>query len=791
MTPAPFDVVVLSSVEWDAARQRHHAFASQWSAAGHRVFFVENTGFREPGVRDRSRVLARLRAAFASRPGGHAVPRGIEVISPLVLPPTRRAFREANEALLVPRLVDLLHDRGLRAGAVVFAYLPTATTLSLIDQMRASLVVYDCVDNFYGLPSPPADLAAMEGALLARAGLVLTTSRTLHDRLRPRHAAVLEIHHGVGPSFFLPPRAPGPHRRFVYFGTIWSALDYGAIAALANAGFQVDLIGPVKEPPPPLPPSVRLKGPVAHDDLPAVLADADALILPYADNEYNKGVIPAKTYECLATGRPVFASPLPGLTALSELSVLTFARGPEDWSAAARDLDRFETEERRAARVAVAREHEEGRVFARLRAAVDEARRAAPPAAFPPRRATMLSGIAWITVLYGLAKASTLAAQMIAGRWLGPAEYGVANLATAAASYLQIIPMLGFPTALGKLLASETGEERRATFVSTALFGFTAWFLLTLPAMMAAHRFLEQWLGIPSKLFALSLLFASATAFYTVIASPLLGLRRFAHRGLAEGLYGLSAPLLMFAFFLWRGPTHESMVLALSAALLLGAAYALWPLRRYLKLSFEPAAFAGVLRYASVATLNLLAAACILAPARIMLNRHGSPESVGLFSAYFTATVQIALALLYMLQSALVPLASDESGQREGWTAYRRWAAPAGAAAFAFFFVAGAAALAAFGRQYPMNAAWLASFALAAALVLVHGAASALLSARDFNGLCASVAGGLIAGAGNAALVAWLVPAHGVAGAAVAMIASYSAGLAWYGGYAALRGARA
>src|SRR5439155_14197049 len=109
--------------------------------------------------------------------------------------------------------------------------------------------------------------------------------------------------------------------------------------------------------------------------------------------------------------------------------------------------------------------------------------------------------------------------------------------------------------------------------------------------------------------------------------------------------------------------------------------------RRYLTLSFEPAGFVGVMRYALVATLNLLAAACVLAPARLFLNRHGTPEEVGLFSAYFTATVQIAMAFLYMLQSVLVPMASGDEAQREVWSLFKRVGvnAPALLAAWAFF----------------------------------------------------------------------------------------------------------
>lgn len=370
MTTQPFDVVILASVDWDAAWQRHQAFAAQWAQAGHRVFFVENAGFREPGLRDLGRVLTRLGRIFSARVEKTA-PTGVTVISPLVLPPTRGLFRWINARWLAGRLSGQLNAAGLRPGAVVFAYLPTATTLAILDRLSPSLVVYDCVDNFAGLPSPPPDLAATEAALMARAGLVLTTSHTLYEEKLGRHPHVVELHHGVGPAFFLPPRPPGPVRRLCYFGTLWHAVDYQPIEALAEAGFEVELIGPIKEPPPELPASVRLHGPVPHEELPALLAGFDALLLPYVDDEYNRGVIPAKTYECLATGRPVLASPLPALAGLS--GVLTVCRTPSEWVAAARALER-EPAAAGQARIEAAREHAEEKAFARLQDEVLKAR---------------------------------------------------------------------------------------------------------------------------------------------------------------------------------------------------------------------------------------------------------------------------------------------------------------------------------------------------------------------------------------------------------------------------------
>lgn len=788
MTREDFDraqVVILSSIEWGATWQRHQAFASQWAAAGHEVYFVENTGFRDPALSDLPRLGRRAARLLFERakPGMQGLPERIRLINPLVLPPRRRGPRALNAAWFVPMLADQLRAAGLRPGAVAVAYLPTTTTLQLLDALAPSLVVYDCVDNFYGLPSVPPDLAETEGELMRRSALVLTTSSTLYDDKAGRHPHVVELHHGVSPAFFLPPRRLGTAPRACYFGTLWRAVDYEPLRALAEAGFAVDLIGPQKEAPPPLPAGVRFLPPLPHERLAEALAEYDALLLPYVADEYNRGVIPAKLYECLATGRPVIASPLPALERLSGL--VTVARSPGEWVAALRGLSKLSTPEAAAARVAAAREHAQEPTFARLRGLVRAAWEEADPPSTPPESPgrhirAFLRGFSWIGILYGMAKVSTLVTQVMAGRWLGPLQFGQANLVIAAAAYLQIAPMLGFPVALARFLAAAETETERRGIISTALLLFFVWGGLCLAALSAARSILAPRLGLPLPMVELALVFAYATAGYTVISSPLLGLKRFDHRGLAEALYGLSAPVLLLLFVALGRADFVHLVLAFSLSLAAGTLYSLWVLRGYLSLTLHRGIVWPLARYAAMASLNFLAAACILAPARLILNHVDSAHEVGVFSAYFTATVQLALAVLTMATAVIVPIASTAEGQSEAWKAFRRWRLPLWLGAWALFMVAAGMGLLLFGRQYRFHIEWILLFAGAASLALIHGLTSALYSARDFSGLSISVTGSLAAGLGNAALSWWLVPRWGITGAGLSLAGGFALGLAVY-----------
>ncbi len=112
-------------------------------------------------------------------------------------------------------------------------------------------------------------------------------------------------------------------------------------------------------------------GEVPHGRLPEALAGVDAFVLPYVINGLTRAISPAKTYECLATGRPVVASPLPALKDLSGHVYL--ADGPEGFVGALRNLSETETDERVRARGRLARENSWAVRFREIEASVSRA----------------------------------------------------------------------------------------------------------------------------------------------------------------------------------------------------------------------------------------------------------------------------------------------------------------------------------------------------------------------------------------------------------------------------------
>jgi glycosyltransferase involved in cell wall biosynthesis len=352
-------VVILSGVRWGFLWQRHQTLATLFARAGYPTVFVETTGLANPRL---SRTTLRKIFSRVRRSGGRKMPgeKNLTVYAPLTSPPTWKAFRWSNDKFLVPRaLRDLRKIAG--PGPIVVAYPPTMTTLGLISGLDPRLVLYDCSDDYEHFPGAPKDIAKTERELLLRADLVSCTSPHLLEKARRVRPDAFLSGPAVDYERFAVLQDPRPDREIstvCFFGHVSrERIDFDAQKAIAGAGFGLRIVGGLGNVERSLikMPGVDYRGEVSHAELPEALAGVDAFVLPYRVNALTRGISPAKTYECLATGKPVVAAPLPAMQDLAGHVYL--AERPVDYVRVLRNLGDVETEERVRARIELAREN--------------------------------------------------------------------------------------------------------------------------------------------------------------------------------------------------------------------------------------------------------------------------------------------------------------------------------------------------------------------------------------------------------------------------------------------------
>jgi len=137
---------------------------------------------------------------------------------------------------------------------VLWFYTPMA--VSFADDIRAAVVVYDCMDEFAAFKDAPPELAELEHTLLERADLVFTGGFSLYEAKRNRHPSVHAFPSAVDVAHFAAARgglpdpvdqAGIPHPRLGFFGVIDERMDTALLTSVARRrpDWHFIMIGPV------------------------------------------------------------------------------------------------------------------------------------------------------------------------------------------------------------------------------------------------------------------------------------------------------------------------------------------------------------------------------------------------------------------------------------------------------------------------------------------------------------------------------------------------------------------
>ena len=294
-------IVVFCHLRWDFVYQRPQQLLSRL-AQHYRILFVEEPVF------DHGAPFMEL-----SSPAPNVT------VCRAHTPILAGGFHDDQIPLLQPLLADLVP-----AGEQPIAWFYTPMALPLLQQLHASLVVYDCMDELAAFKNPPKQLLQRESALLNLADLVFAGGPSLYQAKRARHAnahcfpSSVDVRHfeqALARANSHPAQAHIGHPRLGFYGVIDERFDIALTAAMADAHpeWQLVLVGPVlKIDPASLPrrPNIHYLGQQPYAALPHFLAGWDVCLLPFALNEATRFISPTKVLEYMAAELPSVSTPI-------------------------------------------------------------------------------------------------------------------------------------------------------------------------------------------------------------------------------------------------------------------------------------------------------------------------------------------------------------------------------------------------------------------------------------------------------------------------------------------------
>ena len=318
-TPVPaarassFPIIVHCHLCWDWVWQRPQQFMSRLSRS-HRILFIETLG-PDPELVSPLAKMRRLQ----------------DFPNITILRLQFPAYLWTNGVLVDEHRRYLVQSAlaGPLAGqfdnAVQWFYDPMAVT-AFAGHLGERAIVYDCMDEMSKFRGAPPEILEREQELLARADVVFTGGRKLHESKSRHHRNCYFYGCGVDLEHFgcaqdartiIPPDLRYlPQPVLGFFGVVDERMDYELLVKLAEANrrWSIALIGPVikvEERMLPRRPNLHWLGGRDYSQLPAYAKGFSVCLMPFARNEATEFINPTKALEYMASGRMIVSSAVP------------------------------------------------------------------------------------------------------------------------------------------------------------------------------------------------------------------------------------------------------------------------------------------------------------------------------------------------------------------------------------------------------------------------------------------------------------------------------------------------
>lgn len=244
---------------------------------------------------------------------------------------------------------------------------------------------------------------------------------------------------------------------------------------------------------------------------------------------------------------------------------------------------------------------------------------------------------------------------VLAGRLLGPVEYGKYNLVVTISGILAVVMSLGFDLSTVKHVSSSNDEEEKNHYLSNSLLIISFSSIVILTLMLALSPSLAAALYTSKSLIAIGTLYSIVFVYKIFFDAIIRGLSQFKSQALIKLLEALVA-LAMFVLLIVAIGHREYVyyVIAISTGALISIVAYFWTVRNRLR-SWSQKHFLIAKPYALSVFSNSIASVVIASADKLTINNALGASTLGVYSAYLVSTTIVASQIAAAIGNVFFP----------------------------------------------------------------------------------------------------------------------------------------
>ena len=300
----------------------------------------------------------------------------------------------------------------------------------------------------------------------------------------------------------------------------------------------------------------------------------------------------------------------------------------------------------------------------------------------------------------------------LAGRYMGPAEFGKYNLIVLFSSYVLIFVFFGLDIASVKaIVKAKSDDDKSKEFFSSFVFTLGTLGLLIIIGLLCKNLIISKF-GLDQKFVWLTIIYCIAISIKNILDVAIRGLERFKDQAKAKILEALTqVGLFVGALFLIKKISYSLFVEIIIIAAVGLIIFYLTKTAKYFK-NFSLLSLKRQLLEGRLFMICSLLGTIFLSSDRLLIAKYINLETLGVYSAYYSGSLTLTSALSAMLTNVLLP-ATAKSQDKSFISKLDSILIKGFAPIFVLICLMLVVFMLIFGRAYPLRADYFLLFAFA------------------------------------------------------------------------------
>lgn len=377
-----------------------------------------------------------------------------------------------------------------------------------------------------------------------------------------------------------------------------------------------------------------------------------------------------------------------------------------------------------------------------------------------------------------LAVPMTLLFTVIAARQFGPSEYGKFTLVQSIVGFMSLPICMGFVTATVKYSSEVNDIKRQSAIISTSLILLLITTCIWIPVFFFFSSRISSVFSIPVGIFLISIFACIVQVPYTISMGILRGLMRikiFARINLLYKAIAFTA-LLVFVFLGLRSFEFITCSFYLPCIVLAIAIVVLF-VRKYLIFKINKAWAKILAKYAVFAIIGGVSHVFYTNTDKILIKRFMDFSDVGIYQAYYFASIGLASLFAGIFNTVLFPTASGYRNKEKLLGKIDRMVPVLIVLGTPTIMFCEFIILKIYGDKYPINILMIFLFAVTSVIVVWYELYSWMFCSIGVQGVKLRNIAIVTIAVSNIAMNVSFIPRYGLYGAIVSTLVAFILGI--------------